>query len=140
MKSRSTRSTTNAASSTITSPISYAISHYRYDNVDNLSILDVKFNLHVCYLRTKQDNLALQLLQSIPTQLRSPKINMALGILYRLNNSRNFAISAFMEVMKKCPMSLEAADELLKLGVSGSEINSLMLQVSDFRKFSVFFF
>ena len=65
-------------------------------------------------------------LQGIPAKLRSVKVNMALGKLYIVNGMERSAISAFKEVLRECPLALEAVQTLIKLGVSYSELIRLM--------------
>jgi len=82
--------------------------------------------MHLCHLALKQSVQALIVLQGIPAKLRSVKVNMALGKLYILNNMERSAISAFKEVLRECPLALEAVQTLIKLGQNHSDLIRLM--------------
>lgn len=51
---------------------------------------------------------------------------MALGKLYVMNGLERPAISAFKEVLRECPLALEAIQSLIKLGVSYGELIRLI--------------
>ena len=55
---------------------------------------------------------------------------MALGKLYKQADTERPAIACFKEVLKTCPMSLEAAQSLMELGVKSREISELMIECS----------
>ena len=109
--------------------------------------------MHVCHLLLKQPVQALLVLQGIPAKLRSVKVNMALGKLYLflqyffwlsnnyymlkmincltgklyvMNGLERPAISAFKEVLRECPLALEAIQSLIKLGVGHGELLRLI--------------
>lgn len=94
---------------------------------DITSDLEIKYKIHLCYIKLKQVQKALSVLQSIPARSRIVKINMALGHLYRNSGMERSAITCYKEVLRESPLALEAAESLLALGVNGSEVNSLML-------------
>lgn len=68
----------------------------------------------------KQKTAAREILQMISARLRTPKINMALGYIYRDLGMERSAITCFKEVLRECPLALEAVENLLKLGVKVS--------------------
>lgn len=82
--------------------------------------------MHVCHLFLKQPVQALLVLQGIPAKLRSVRVNMALGKLYVMNGLERPAISAFKEVLRECPLALEAIQELIKLGIRYTELVRLI--------------
>lgn len=86
--------------------------------------------MHLCHLAMKQPVQALLVLQGIPAKLRSVKVNMALGKLYILNSMDRPAITAFKEVIRECPLALEAIQTLIRLGVSFAELTRLMFNGS----------
>ncbi|KAK7793833.1 hypothetical protein R5R35_014328 [Gryllus longicercus] len=90
--------------------------------------IDIKYQIHLCHVHLKQNHQAMMVLQSIPGRQRTAKINMALGKLYRLGGMERSAVSCYKEVLRECPLALEAAEGLLRLGVKGVEVNSLMLE------------
>ncbi|KAI4460825.1 hypothetical protein MML48_5g00015466 [Holotrichia oblita] len=55
---------------------------------------------------------------------------MALGNLCRDTGLERQAIGCYKEVLREIPMAVEAAENLLKLGVKGIEINSTMLEAT----------
>ena len=86
--------------------------------------------MHICHLALKQSVQALLVLQGIPAKLRSVKVNMALGKLYVMNGLERPAISAFKEVIRECPLALEAILALVKLGISYVELVRLIFNGS----------
>lgn len=78
---------------------------------------DLKYKAHSCLLSLNQRNEALEVLQSIKCKHRDAKINMALGTLLMENGKDRLAAGAFKEVLEECPLSIEAAENLLKLGI-----------------------
>lgn len=78
--------------------------------------IEIRYKIHKCCLALKQVNAAIEMLQSIPARSRTPKINMALGSLYRDGGMERSAITCYKEVLRECPLSLEAVENLLKLG------------------------
>ena len=53
-----------------------------------------------------------------------------MGKLYKQADTERPAIACFKEVLKTCPMSLEAAQSLMELGVKSREISELMIECS----------
>lgn len=68
-------------------------------------------------MKQKQRQQAIEVLQSIQARLRTPKINMALANLYRDTGNERPAIAAYKEVLREMPFAVEAAENLLKMGV-----------------------
>ena len=88
---------------------------------------DVKFQLHLCYVHHKQFGQATGILESIPAKQRTVKVNMALGRLYQQCGTERPAITAYKEVLRECPLAMEAAQALLQMGVKGTEVACLMV-------------
>ncbi|XP_030761563.1 anaphase-promoting complex subunit 7 [Sitophilus oryzae] len=97
---------------------------------DISSEVDIKYKIHLCCLALKQRKAAADILQSIPARQRTPKINMALGNIYKEVGMERSAITCFKDVIRECPLALDAIETLLKLGTSGVEVNSLIMVVS----------
>ena len=53
-----------------------------------------------------------------------------MGKLYKQADTERPAIACFKEVLKACPMSLEAAQSLMELGVKPREISELMIDAT----------
>lgn len=52
----------------------------------------------------------------------------ALGELLRTNGHERLAITCYKDLLKECPLSLQAIDALLSLGVKGNEISGIILE------------
>jgi anaphase-promoting complex subunit 7 len=61
---------------------------------------DIKYQLHLCLVKLKDNKQALAVLQSIPSKQRKTKINMALAKLYHQMGNTIQAISAYNKVLK----------------------------------------
>lgn len=90
------------------------------ENQNDLNDAEVKYKIHLCCIALKQKNAAAEILQMISARMRAPKINMALGNLYKDIGMERVAITCFKEVLRECPLALEAVENLLKLGVKVS--------------------
>ncbi|CAH0554575.1 unnamed protein product [Brassicogethes aeneus] len=99
--------------------------------VEMTTDVDIRYKIHLCCLALKQVKGATEILHEISVRNRTPKINMALGNIYRDSGMDRPAITYFKDVLNECPMALEAADNLLKLGIKGVEVNSLMVEASN---------
>lgn len=91
------------------------------------SDVNIKYQIHLCLLKSKNPQEALQVLQSIPAKQRTAKVNMALAKVFHEHGMERSAISTYKEVLRECPLALEAAEGLLSLGVKGVEVNSLIV-------------
>lgn len=96
---------------------------------EGVTEIDVKYAMAECNIAVRQFSQALTLLESIPQRHRTPKVNMGLGRLYQQAGMERPAITAYKEVLKECPLALEAVQELLSLGVRGAEVASLMINI-----------
>merc|ERR1712002_1173089 len=79
----------------------------------------------MCY--NKQPYEAILVLEDMTLKQRTPKINLALAKLHQLTGMDRSAITHYKEVLRECPLSLEASKGLMSLGVSGSELTNLMM-------------
>ncbi|VVC31787.1 Hypothetical protein CINCED_3A017194 [Cinara cedri] len=96
---------------------------------DPMPDVDIKYQLHLCFVKLKDNKQALTILQSIPIKQRKPKINMAIGKLNHSMGNIIPAVTAYNKVLKECPLAIEAAEGLLNLGVKGAEVNSMMIEM-----------
>jgi len=94
---------------------------------EGTSEIDIKYQIHLCHSQLKQSAQAIAMLESIPAKQRTPKVNMALASLYHQSGQERSAITAYKEVLKECPLALDAAQGLLMLGVKGTEVASSMV-------------
>lgn len=90
------------------------------NHIEMTSDVDIRYKIHLCCLALKQNMGAIEILQEIPVKSRTPKINMALGNLYKDSGMEWSAVAYYKDVLKECPIALEAADNLLKLGIKVS--------------------
>ncbi|XP_070158690.1 anaphase-promoting complex subunit 7 isoform X2 [Polyergus mexicanus] len=91
------------------------------------SDVNIKYQIHLCLMKSKNLQEALQVLQSIPGKQRTAKVNMALAKMFYEQGMERSAITTYKEVLRECPLALEAAEGLLSLGVKGVEVNSLIV-------------
>lgn len=94
---------------------------------EGVTEIDVKYAMAECNIAVRQFTQAVTLLESIPQRHRTPKVNMSLGRLYQQVGMERPAITAYKEVLRECPLALEAVQELLSLGVRGAEVASMMI-------------
>ncbi|XP_064461073.1 anaphase-promoting complex subunit 7-like [Ornithodoros turicata] len=87
---------------------------------------DIKFQIYECHAHLKQHTQAVSALESIPCKQRNARVNMALAKMYHQNGNERSAVTCYKEVLKECPLAVEAAKGLLELGVKGAEVASLM--------------
>lgn len=52
---------------------------------------------------------------------------MALAKMFQEQGMERSAIATYKEVLRECPLALEAAEGLLALGVKGIEVNSIIM-------------
>ncbi|XP_067636924.1 anaphase-promoting complex subunit 7 [Eurosta solidaginis] len=99
---------------------------------EQFSELETRFRLAKCYQDMGEDNKAISTLQTLPSKMRTPKVNMLLAQLwqYGQNVDNGEAIAGYKEVLGDCPMALGAIEALLMLGVDGIEVNSLVMNAS----------
>lgn len=76
---------------------------------------------------------ASNLLQSIPMKMRPAKVSM---LLTRTDSSNEKHLAAnYREVLRKCPLAFSCIDGLIGLGVKGTDVNSLTIDVSSTETF-----
>lgn len=92
-----------------------------------ISDIDVKYQIYLCHIELKQFPQAIAVLETIPGKQRTSKVNMALAKLYHQSGMERSAVTGYREVLKECPLALDAALGLLALGVKGAEVASFML-------------
>lgn len=88
---------------------------------------ELKYRMAVSLQEIQQTTDAIKLLQSIPFKQRTPKINFLLAKLQHHNMNSKAAVNSYTDVLRECPLSLEAIRCLLELGTNGIEVNSLIV-------------
>lgn len=88
------------------------------DNQKDLpSDVELKYRCHICFIKQKQISKAIDILQNIPVRNRTGCINMMLGNLHKETGMERSAITCYKEVLRENPYAIDAAENLLKLGV-----------------------
>lgn len=96
---------------------------------DNSSEMEeIKYKLYQCYLGLGQVSQARNILESISTRSRTVRVHMALAKLYHTANMERPAIAAYREVVRECPLAVEAVRGLLQLGVKPREIQEMSME------------
>ncbi|TNN77606.1 Anaphase-promoting complex subunit 7 [Liparis tanakae] len=93
------------------------------------SEIEVKYKIAECYTILKLDKDAIAVLDGIPSRQRTPKINMMLANLYRKAGQERSAVTSYKEVLRQCPVALDAIIGLLSLSVKGAEVASMTMDV-----------
>lgn len=89
---------------------------------------EIRYRLALCHRDLAEYTQALSALQALPVKTRSLKVHMLYAKLVQQGSFPNTseAISAYKDVLKDCPLALVAIDSLLKLGVDGVEVKTLV--------------
>ncbi|MGH0123617.1 UNVERIFIED_CONTAM: hypothetical protein FKN15_050219 [Acipenser sinensis] len=93
------------------------------------SEIEVRYKIAECYTILKLDKDAIAVLEGIPTRQRTPKINMMLANLYKKAGQERSAVTSYKEVIRQCPLALDAIIGLLSLSVKGAEVASMAMDV-----------
>ncbi|XP_055261211.1 anaphase-promoting complex subunit 7 isoform X2 [Moschus berezovskii] len=93
------------------------------------SEIEVKYKMAECYTMLKQDKDAIAILDGIPSRQRTPKINMMLANLYKKAGQERPSVTSYKEVLRQCPLALDAILGLLSLSVKGAEVASMTMNV-----------
>lgn len=91
----------------------------------NITEQDIRWTIYECCIALCDYEGALNVLEGISIKIRTPKHNMALGNLYKQRGLERAAIGCYKEVLKSCPLALEAVEALLQLGLGSKEILGL---------------
>ena len=94
---------------------------------DCVSEVEVKYRFAKCHMAHGQNKEAIVILETICLRKRGAKINMTLAHLYESSGQERAAVQCYKEVLKEYPLSLEAAQGLVRTGQKAAEINSLLL-------------
>lgn len=89
---------------------------------------ETRYRLAMCHKHLGENSQAISALQALPAKGRSPKVHLLLAkLIHHSGSNSSEAILNYKEVLRECPMALEAIDALLELGVDGIEVNSLVM-------------
>lgn len=95
---------------------------------DQFPEIEVKYKMARCFYELRNFDEATTMLQSIPVKQRPAKVNALLGQIALYQNNYKVAIAAYKEVIKECPLALEAQEKLLEMGVNGSDLKLMILE------------
>ncbi|NWI53938.1 APC7 protein, partial [Calyptomena viridis] len=93
------------------------------------SEIEVKYKMAECCTMLKQDKDAIAILDGIPSRQRTPKINMMLANLYKKAGQERSSVMSYKEVLRQCPLALDAILGLLLLSVKGAEVASMAINI-----------
>jgi tetratricopeptide (TPR) repeat protein len=85
---------------------------------------DLLWKIAECHRLIGDFNAQLSTLETIPIQMRTPAINVALGKLYQRFNIETVAIACFLEALTASPLAVEAIEPLALMNVKEQEILS----------------
>uniref|UniRef100_H2YD25 Anaphase-promoting complex subunit 7 n=1 Tax=Ciona savignyi TaxID=51511 RepID=H2YD25_CIOSA len=91
-----------------------------------IDLLHVKFRIYECCMIDGNEDSALEALLRIEERQRSVKVNYALAKLYQARHLRRNSINCYKEVLRSCPLALDCAVELLRLGEHPNVVISIM--------------
>jgi anaphase-promoting complex subunit 7 len=92
-----------------------------------LNEMDIRIKLAMCQYRMKNCQMALEMLENILYQEGCPVKAMAFAAsLYHKLGQNRLAAKHYKDVVRKCPLALEAINGLLRIGVKAVEIISLI--------------
>ncbi|XP_075156273.1 anaphase-promoting complex subunit 7 [Haematobia irritans] len=102
---------------------------------DHFNETETRYRLAMSHRELGESAQAITVLQSLPAKARTPKVHLLLAkLIHHGGSNSSEAILNYKEVLRECPMALEAIDSLLELGVDGIEVNSLVMNASAVQK------
>ncbi|XP_066364588.1 anaphase-promoting complex subunit 7-like isoform X3 [Miscanthus floridulus] len=89
---------------------------------------EVKFKIALCHSALYEHREALHEMEGIPSKVRTLKMNMMLGKLYRISKNSRTAAVCYKECLRQCPYVFEAITALAEMGLSAKEFSLLFPQ------------
>lgn len=86
--------------------------------IDQYSEMDTIYKIAKCYDLTSQPQQAVRMLELVPVDHRTPKVNTLLGRLSLQTGQYNQGKDALIQAIRECPMNFEAIKYLLAFGTS----------------------
>lgn len=109
-------------------PKDHKISTSLIELIEKFTEIELKFQVAKCMVENQQFKEACALLQTLPLKHRSAKINMLLAkTQHGESGTDKHLIASHKEILRRCPLAFESIDGLIKLGVKGTEVNSLII-------------
>ncbi|KAL6608215.1 hypothetical protein ACP70R_041278 [Stipagrostis hirtigluma subsp. patula] len=91
---------------------------------------EVKFKIALCHSALREHREAVQEMEGIPSKVRTLKMNLMLGKLYRISRNNRSAAVCYKECLRQCPYVFEAITALAEMGLSSKEFSLLFSQVN----------
>ncbi|KAK1693490.1 hypothetical protein QYE76_010187 [Lolium multiflorum] len=79
---------------------------------------EVKSKIALCHSALHEYREALQEMEGIPSKVRSLKMNLMLGKLYRISRNNRASVICYKECLRQCPYVFEAIAALAEMGLS----------------------
>uniref|UniRef100_A0ACD5ZQ18 Uncharacterized protein n=1 Tax=Avena sativa TaxID=4498 RepID=A0ACD5ZQ18_AVESA len=89
---------------------------------------EVKSKIALCYSALHEYREALQEMEGIPSKVRTLKMNLMLGKLYRISRNNRASAICYKECLRQCPYLFEAIAALAEMGLSSKEFSLLFSQ------------
>jgi tetratricopeptide (TPR) repeat protein len=100
-------------------------------NIETAEDARILFKQCLCQVKKGDAPSALRDMESIPKSLRTTKMNVFLGRLYKSSGLRRHAITVFQDALRMNPFAIECIEHLVSLGVSATDIEGLLPPKSD---------
>ncbi|XP_039127397.1 anaphase-promoting complex subunit 7 [Dioscorea cayenensis subsp. rotundata] len=97
-------------------------------NMSAINENEVKFKITLCHCALNENRAALAEMEGIPSKVRTLRMHLTMGKLYRISRHNRAAVVCYKECLRQCPYVLEAIAALAELGVTSKEIISLFPQ------------
>ncbi|KAF8762612.1 hypothetical protein HU200_009137 [Digitaria exilis] len=97
-------------------------------NILSFNENEVKFKIALCHSALCEHREALQEMEGIPSKVRTLKMNLMLGKLYRISKNIRSAAACYKECLRQCPYVFEAITALAEMGLSTKEFSLLFSQ------------
>ena len=91
---------------------------------------ELKYKTAQCLSHMRLPQEAIAIIESVPVKLRPSKMHLLFGQLNKARGATNAAMASYKEVLKEHQLALDVAEELLEMGVSGLEVNSLVVDAT----------
>lgn len=97
-------------------------------NISSINENEVKYKITLCHCALNENRAALVEMEGIPSKVRTLRMNLTMGRLYRISRHYRAAVLCYKECLRNCPYVLEAIIALAELGVPSKDILTLFPQ------------
>lgn len=92
--------------------------------------IELKYKTAQCLVALHHTQEAVAIIDSIPMKQRPSKVHYLYAQLNKNRTSSSAAVVSLKEVLKEHQLALDVAEQLLEMGVSGLEVNSLVVDAT----------